>query len=95
MTQSKQTRLFRIGTVVSTQGALDLLHAHNQSPFHFLALHQSGDWGVVPPEDASANESALTNGARLMSAYFLGDDCLWIVTEADRSSTTLMLPDEY
>ena len=95
MTISIPTRLFPLGTIVSTPGALNLLNAHNQSPFHFLALHQSGHWGVVPPDDASANESALTSGARLMSDYSIGSERLWIITEADRSSTTLLLPEEY
>ena len=95
MPLSMPTRLFPLGTVVSTSGALDLLSAHNQSPFNLLALHQSGHWGVVPPDDASENESALTSGARLMSAYIIGGERLLIITEADRSSTTLLLPEEY
>ena len=64
-------------------------------------LHVSGDWGIVCGEDKQANESALKNGARLMSTYFLSDETkLWIITEAVdddsvRAATTILLPDEY
>lgn len=84
-----------MGNIVSTLGALRLLNAHNLSPLHFLAQHQCGQWGVVPPEDAQANELALASGAQLLSVYLVGEERLWVITEADRSVTTLLLPDEY
>jgi len=66
------------------------------TPFEFLDRHVCGDWGELPPEDAAANEQALLVGARLFSAYTLRDGTrLWIITEHDRSATTLLLPQEY
>lgn len=95
MKTSTPMQRFPLGSIVSTPGALTLLGSHQLSAFALLALHQSGQWGDVPPEDASANERALTTGARVLSAYTIGGARLWIITEADRSSTTLLLPVEY
>ncbi len=87
---------FSVGTVVSTLGALELIHRVGMTSFDLLARHQCGDWGCVPPEDAAANEEALQTGARIFSSYLLArGERVWIITEADRSSTTLLLPDEY
>ena len=62
----------------------------------YVRRHAWGDWGDVSAEDAQANERALQDGSRLFSAYALGTgERLWIITEADRSSTTVLLPDEY
>ncbi len=61
-----------------------------------LGRHQRGDWGEVPPEDAAANDRALHEGVRLLSAYCTALGVrFWIITEADRSSTCMLLPDEY
>jgi hypothetical protein len=61
-----------------------------------IASHARGDWGEVHPEDARANDEALLSGERLLSSYRLADGTkLWIITEADRSSTCLLLPEEY
>jgi len=60
-----------------------------------LALHQAGDWGTVDDEDRQANEAALRDGTRFLSSYGEGDDRLWVITEADRSVTTILRPDEY
>jgi hypothetical protein len=61
-----------------------------------LARHVSGDWGELPVEDIAANELALLTGKRLLSSYALpGDGKVWVITEADRSSTTILLPNEY
>ena len=58
--------------------------------------HACGDWGTVCPDDALANDEALEEGERLLSAYKLRDGTkVWIITEADRSSTCILLPDEY
>jgi len=88
-------RRFPLGSVVSTPGALHLLTSHKVSAFALLALHQSGQWGDVPPDDARANDQALIVGARVLSAYLVGGARLWIITEADRSVTTMLLPEEY
>ena len=60
-----------------------------------LRRHESGDWGDVPPEDAEENELSLKYGWRIMSVYLVGEQKVWIITEADRSVTTALLPEEY
>jgi hypothetical protein len=87
---------FRLGMIVSTPGALAALEDAHQTPFEFLARHASGDWGELDEEDKRENELSLAHGFRLLSAYRLRtDEKLWIITEADRSVTTLLLPEEY
>ena len=67
-----------------------------QQPGDFLARHVRGDWGEVPPEDIEENEFSLKNGFRLLSAYRTNaGDRIWIITEANRSSTCVLLPEEY
>lgn len=88
--------MFPLGQVVATPGALEALAESNQNAQTFLARHASGDWGDVSCEDWQANNHALTNGGRILSAYRTAKEKkLWVVTEADRSATTLMLPEEY
>lgn len=60
-----------------------------------LARHQSGDWGDVCPEDRRANNDAAVHGDRILSIYKLGKHTLWVITEADRSTTTMLLPEDY
>jgi hypothetical protein len=62
-----------------------------------LARHQDGDWGEVPPEDARENERSVREGLRVLSSYPVGDDGaqVWIITEHDRSSTCILLPEDY
>jgi hypothetical protein len=93
--QEKQP-LFDLGRVVATPGALRALEEARESPFTFLERHVSGDWGDLVEEDRQENELALKSGFRLFSAYRLGDETkIWIITEHDRSATTLLLPSEY
>jgi hypothetical protein len=88
--------LVPLGQVAITPGAQDTLTACGQEPRRFLLRHLRGDWGDVSAEDQAANDQALHDGDRLLSAYTIGDGVtLWIITEADRSATTLLLPDEY
>ena len=90
------TAKFPLGQVVATPGALEALAASGQSPDYFLDRHVSGDWGVVGPEDQRLNDEALRDGSRLLSVYkTLRGAKLWVLTEGDRSSTSLLLPDEY
>jgi hypothetical protein len=91
------TPRFPLGQVVATPGALEALERAGQSPDFFLQKHVSGhDWGDVDTADQKANDEALREGGRLVSAYFtLKGEKLWVITESDRSSTTLLLPDEY
>ena len=87
---------FSLGHIVATPGALQALEEANQNPFEFLERHQAGDWGDLCAEDIRENEFSVTNGFRLLSAYrTLHDLKIWVITEADRSVTTLLLPHEY
>jgi len=88
---------FPLGQTVATPGAAAALDALGQEPLDLLRRHVQGDWGNLDEEDQRANNRALKTGARLLSAYTLNDGvtCLWIITEADRSATTLLLPQEY
>ncbi len=87
---------FSLGQTVSTPGALAALEAAGQEPGQLLRRHQSGDWGDVPPEDAAENDLSVAQGFRVLSAYTLETQVkVWIITEADRSATTILLPSEY
>ena len=85
---------FPLGRLVATPGALD-----SATPAELLALvrrHAAGDWGELDAEDRRANEQALRTGERLLSACTLGmGRRVWVITEADRSATTVLLPEEY
>jgi hypothetical protein len=88
--------LFPLGRLVATRGAIALLNELQLSPYYFVNRHRRGDWGDLCPEDIEANKRALLVGARLLSAYRIdASRKLWIITEADRSSTCLLLPEEY
>ena len=88
--------MFPVGRIVATPGALQALERANQSAAFFLARHAGGDWGEVDREDVRENEYSVAHGFRLLSSYTTAaSEKLWIITEADRSSTTLLLPDEY
>jgi hypothetical protein len=89
------TPRFPLGQVVSTPAALDILEQSDSSARQLLAQHQSGNWGTISEDDQQVNEEALESGDRILSAYRVEGTKLWIITEADRSSTTLLLPDEY
>ncbi len=86
--------LFNPGTIVATPGVLEMVEQglHLNS---YLHRHSSGDWGELCPEDITENNFSLTNGYRLLSSYSTPFGKLWIITEADRSATTLLLPSEY
>lgn len=86
---------FRLGRCVATPAALALLNAQKIGAFDLLQRHQSGDWGDLGRDDRHANEVALVTGARILSAYHVGGEKLYAITEADRSSTCLMLASEY
>lgn len=87
---------FPLGQIVATPGALDLLDRTATNALSLLQRHQHGDWGSVPEDDARANAEAVALGFRILSSYTLGDgERIWLITEADRSVTTLLLPAEY
>jgi hypothetical protein len=94
--QPRRTPLFPLGQVVATPGALAALERSGQQPDAFLDRHVVGDWGNVCDDDKKLNDAALKDGTRVLSSYkTTADETIWIVTEADRGSTTLLLPDEY
>jgi hypothetical protein len=87
---------FPLGQIVATPGALAALERANQSPAVFLSRHAEGDWGELDPTDIAENAFSIAHGFRLLSSYETeAGERLWIITEADRSATTLLLPEEY
>lgn len=93
---ARPTRLFSLGRTVITPGAIEALEDSGQSAFEFLNRHQKGDWGEVDAHDRRENELSVKAGFRILSAYRTTNGRkVWAITEADRSSTTLLLPSEY
>ena len=90
---------FRTGQVVATPAALRMLDQAGVTPMTLLARHAFGDWGDLGQDDCEANESAIRLGGRLFSSYQVGGGLsaakVWVITEADRASTCLLLPQEY
>ena len=87
---------FPLGRIVATPGALAAFERAGESPLPFLARHGAGDWGELDEHDREANERAVRQGERILSAYSLGTgERLWLITEADRRLTTFLLPSEY
>ena len=93
---------FSPGQVVTTQGAAAAVSTGYL--LQCLSRHLAGDWGCCCDDDKATNEAAVEGGSRILSAYPIdpakpskgyGDNTLWIITEADRSVTTFLLPDEY
>jgi hypothetical protein len=84
-----------LGRVVATPGALKLLLEAGGHPFDYLARHAAGDWGELCAFDRRQNEIALREGLRILSCYEVLAGKVWIITEADRSITTILLPEEY
>ena len=99
MAPPEDTPLFPLGRLVATPGALELLTETGTNPAELLERHASGDWGEVPREDARENERSLKYGFRIVSSYPVGEEPagskIWVITEADRSGTCLLLPSEY
>jgi hypothetical protein len=88
---------FKLGQTSMTPGAIEALQAEGLTPWALLTRHATGDWGDLDDHDKQVNEEALARGERIFSSYVLPKtkEKLWVITEADRSSTTLLLPDEY
>jgi len=88
--------LLKLGKTVITPGALEEITKAEQTPFEFLELHIHGNWGELSDDDKRVNELALAHGERVLSAYRTKTDVkIWVITEADRSSTCILLPEEY
>ena len=86
--------VFRLGGIVATPNALQSIP--NEEILKAIQRHQAGDWGDLESEDRNSNDQALVRGTRIVSAYNAGDGTrFWIITEADRSVTTVLLPEDY
>jgi hypothetical protein len=93
MQKLERKPLFGLGQLVATPGALAALEKSGQSPMEFLTRHVTG---AIPEEDRKENQFSLEKGFRLLSSYrTTANDVVWVITEASRSHTTLLLPDEY
>lgn len=87
---------FPPGQTLATPGALETLETLGIEPSALLDRHLSCDWSDMDAEDQKSNREALKNGSRVFSSYRLGDGVkIWVITEADRSCTTILLPSEY
>jgi hypothetical protein len=85
---------FRLGRIVSTPNALDSIT--QDDILAAIGRHQSGDWGDVCPEDRKANDESLVDSTRILSVYHAANGTkFWLITEADRSVTTVLLPEDY
>lgn len=87
---------FALGQVVATPGAIDALKTAGDTPLPYVTRHAAGDWGDLGEDDKRMNDLASTHDERILSAYTLTDGTpIWIITEGDRSATTVLLPEEY
>ena len=89
------TPLFKLGQIVATPAALARCEAADITPSSLLDRHVSGVWGDLDNEDKAVNDSAIINCWRILSAYETSLGKVWIITEWDRSATTLLLPSDY
>jgi hypothetical protein len=87
--------LFNLGSVVATPGALQFCETHKINPLWLLGRHITGDWGDLDAADVAANLHAVQHELRILSSYKFVGGTVWVITEADRSSTCILLPDEY
>ena len=102
MVTAARRHVFSLGRLLATPGALEAFKRAGQQPSVFLHRHQSGDWGDLGTEDKQANDASVRHEGkpdqqqRILSAYKLSDSTkVWIITEWDRSITTILLPEEY
>ncbi|WP_210455622.1 type I restriction endonuclease subunit M [Vibrio crassostreae] len=87
---------FSLGKVVYTKGIEQLLDSHvGVNLSIYLQRHQNGDWGNICVEDKLTNDKATKTGERVLSSYTICNEQVWIITERDRSCTTILLPNEY
>lgn len=92
----REKKQFPLGQVVVTPPAEALLKEAGKTHKEFLDRHAAGDWGEIPPDDWANNDDGINSKGMLHSVYKVrGQDCIWIITEPDRSATTILLPDDY
>jgi hypothetical protein len=88
--------MFSLGRLMATPAALEALGACGRMPAEFIGRHVRGDWSEMTAEDATANTLAVFEGTRVLSSYALSSEQrVWVITEADRSLTTVLLPSDY
>lgn len=87
--------LFALGKVVTTKNAVEFMTQKCITPFDLLHRHQHGDWGNLNEPDLEANEQALIEDLRILSSYNFDKEKIWVITEADRTLTTILLPSDY
>jgi len=87
--------LFTLGKIVATRGVLMHLEREGILADEYLGRHVCGDWGDLTPNDMEMNRLAVIHGSRIFSSYVVACKRVWIITEADRSATTLLFPSEY
>jgi len=93
---TKQVKtLFELGRTLATPGALSTMTNFKIDPALLLNRHVTGDWQDMDADDQEANREAVNQEARVFSAFVFGEVKFWVITEADRSSTTILLPEEY
>ncbi|AJE99142.1 hypothetical protein SG18_14830 [Pandoraea apista] len=95
--QEPQKPQFPLGDILATAGAVEVLSRTNTNVVELLRRHVSGDWGVVCAADELLNQQAILGRGRILSSYVIGpqQERVWIITEADRSATTILTPAEY
>ncbi|MCG2679855.1 MAG: hypothetical protein L6455_07800 [Kiritimatiellae bacterium] len=91
-----KAKTFPLGQLAITPGALQAIRSTGRFAIDYIARHFRGDWGELDPADWEANDTALVDGTRLLSAYQLSSGVkIWVISESDRSSTCILLPEEY
>ena len=88
-------QLFELGQIVSTPGAIALMSENEINGVELLTRHCTGDWGDLDKHDKKENDFSVKNGFRILSSYNISDDKIYVITEADRSVTTFLLPEDY
>lgn len=86
---------FELGSVFATSAVTAWATIHNIPLDRYLRRHHCGDWGDLCEEDKRANDDALLHEDRILSAYQIGEDKIYLITEWDRSYTTILFPNEY
>jgi hypothetical protein len=87
--------LFPLGSLLATPGVLRQLSRYGYSPIELVTRHSRGDFGDLGAHDIGLNHEAIAQGARVLSAYAVGSERVYVITEADRSCTTVLLASEY
>lgn len=93
LTETKTPVKFALGKILATPTVIDLIPPHERRALY--ARHARNDWGDMCDDDKAANDQALINGSRIFSGYETSEGKVWIITEADRSATTMLFPSEY